>query len=519
MKIKYTIFFIAFFSLNCIGQTVTWQKQISCIIYTHCTNCHNPNGLAPTSFMGYTEVYNNRFGIMNAVVTKKMPPNLPDINYSHLANQKVLSESEITAIKEWVNNGAPSGDTSKALSPPIYSSKEEIVSPDLVGRMPKFTIPNTGADLYQAFIVSEPSNSVNFITEIEVVPGNRNVVHHVLVFQDTSMAPVNNDSAYAGPGYVAFGGIGSSSAKLVSAWVPGASTFKLPIGMGVKLDLGARLIIQIHYPNGSGGEIDSTKLNIKYTTTPLRNVSTAPVLNTGNLTNGPLFIQAGTTKTLNSQYTVPINLTAISVAPHAHLICKKFEVYGVTLSKDTIKFIKIDDWDFHWQGAHSFKQPIKIPAGTILYGKAFYDNTSNNPHNPSSPPKDVKQGEATTDEMMLIYFSYLNYQNGDENIIIDTTSHQAHYQNCEPALASGNETNSLNEKNVLIFPNPSSESFSIFIEGKKDFKVEIINTLGETLATYNDQEQIPVSELLNGIYFVKIKKEEYYLIKKILVQK
>lgn len=432
MKHIFTLFCFLLTAKLGFSQPPTWEKQVSCIIYSHCTSCHNPNGLAPFSLTSYKAAYLYRSSILNAVVTKKMPPYLPYPTYGHLANAKVLTDEEKNIISAWVAAGAPSGDTTQALPPPTYTQTQVITAPDLTGKIPNYTIPNVGEDLYQAFIITNPNPTVKYITQIEVVPGNRNVVHHVLVYQDSTNTPVLNDSAYPGPGYVSFGGIGSQTAKLLATWVPGSSVYTLPAGMGIKLSAGSRLVVQIHYPDGSGGQMDSTKINVKFSPTALRDVTIAPVLNPFNMTNGPLFIPANTTKTFNAQYTVPINVTIISVGPHAHLLCKKFEVYGKTLLGDTIKIIKIDDWDFHWQGSHSFQKPIKIPAGTKLYSSAFYDNTVNNHHNPNNPPQDVSQGEATTDEMMLIYFSYLPYAAGDENIIYDTASHNPHYLNCVP---------------------------------------------------------------------------------------
>jgi hypothetical protein len=59
---------------------------------------------------------------------------------------------------------------------------------------------------------------------------------------------------------------------------------------------------------------------------------------------------------------------------------------------------------------------LKIPAGSTLKAHAVYDNTSANPHNPNTPPQLVTAGEATTDEMFLVFFQYLDYVEGDENL-------------------------------------------------------------------------------------------------------
>lgn len=525
MKKTLTLSFLFLAFLSGKAQTPTWSNQVSCILYSHCTSCHNPNGLAPFSLLTYSDAYNKRFNISTSVSDGKMPPYLPDLTYSRFAHERVLTLDEITLINAWASGGAPAGDTTQAPPAPVYNSAEEITAPDLVARMPVFTVPNISNDLYQAFILTNPSPTTRYITEFEIVPGNRNIVHHVLVFQDSTNAPVTNDSAFAGPGYVSFGGIGSNKAQLISAWVPGSGVYTLPAGMGVKLNAGARIVVQIHYPNGSDGQVDSTKINIKFSPTPLRNVNIDAALNTGNMTNGPLIIPANSTKTFYSQYTVPANVTVVSVAPHAHLICTKFEVFGVTPVGDTIRFIRINDWDFHWQGVQNFQRPIKVPTGTILHGIAFYDNTTNNPHNPNPSPQTVTLGEATTDEMMLIYFGYLLYQNGDENVIVDTSAHMAHYLNCEPqALISGVEDGPVNEVNWMVSPNPATDNLTVWVNDELlGQPINIYDLTGRKMIAdqvlWQTKTSINTSHLLNGVYLVRVANGSHSYTQRVMIQR
>jgi len=65
--------------------------------------------------------------------------------------------------------------------------------------------------------------------------------------------------------------------------------------------------------------------------------------------------------------------------------------------------IDIPRWDFNWQGAYLYRQPIDVPAGTRLSLRAWYDNSAGNPLNPNSPPRAVSWGEATTDEMCIAF--------------------------------------------------------------------------------------------------------------------
>ncbi len=487
-----------------------WSEHIAPILYSKCTSCHNSNGIAPFSLITYEDAYVNSQTIRQQVNGRKMPPWPPDPNYRHLAYERVLTATEITAINDWVNNGSLKGDSTLAPPPPVYSSQAEITSPDLVSRIPDYLV-NTTTDLYRCFVIPTGLATQEFLTEIEAIPGNRSIVHHILIYEDTSNVPLQLDAADPGPGYTEFGGTGSTSSNLIGVWVPGQGTYRLPAGMGIKLPAQTNIILQIHYPAGIVAETDSTKILFKLTPSSVRSVSIAPPLTHFNLTNGPLFIPANTTRTFYSEYTLPFTLSTLSVGPHMHLIGKSIMSYGITPTNDTIPFINIPDWDFHWQGLYSFQNVLKLPAGTVLHSTAFYDNTSANPDNPNDPPQNVYLGESTTDEMMLVYFSYLFYLPGDENIVIDSSTITATDDYSFSGIIS---TAQLYEPS----PNPavSDLSFDFYMPDKSSVSFVIYDMNGRLVTSLPsnkkyvaglNREKFPVSNLAAGSYILQMKTE------------
>ncbi len=413
--------------MNTSAQNINWAEDISCLLYTHCTSCHNPNGIAPFSLMDYTDAYNLRFSIQYSVVNEIMPPWSADPNYVSFAHERVLSPEEIQMIDDWVNEGAPEGDPQLAPIPPTYNSSEQITSPDWVAQATTYTSQASNYDEYRCFAISNPFNTDKYITALEVVPGNIEIVHHVLIFKDNTNTPLNNDN---GDGYSCFGGTGSSGSDFIGGWTPGQGAINFPDGMGIKLEAGETIVLQTHYPAGSAGQIDNgTKVNFSFSDTPIiREVFNDAVLNHfTSLSNGPLNIPANTTQTFYADYTIPANVTVLSIYPHMHLIGRSINVYAVTPGGENIPLIDIPEWNFEWQNSYDYRQPIYLPAGTTIFSEAFYDNTTNNPFNPNNPPQNVSAGEATTDEMMVVFFSYLPYLSGDENIIIDTSSVSINY--------------------------------------------------------------------------------------------
>ncbi len=426
---KRTILLIIAFSSLLVtnAQTVNWALDIAPILYSNCTKCHHQGGLAPFSLVTYNEAFANRFNISTAVSDGTMPPWPPDRNYKHYTDERYLTNDQVTKINSWASNGAPEGNPNDAPATPVYLNGSTFNQIDKVIQMPTFTVPgNVNYDLYQCFTVPTGLTQDEFITGFEVIPGNPSIVHHLLVFEDTTGQSVTLDNNTPEPGYTSFGGPGFQ-ADLVGGWVPGTVPTVYPNGMGVKIHKNSRLVMQIHYPAGSQGKSDSTKINLKLSTGNLRTIMIQPPINhSTSMTDGPLHVPANSTKTFHAEYTIPTNIpiagvSVLNVAPHAHLICKSWLVFGKTPTGDTIPFVKIDNWDFHWQGFYTFQTLQFMPKGSTFYGIATYDNTINNPHNPNATPQAISVGESTTDEMMMCYFSYLYYKPGDENFIVDSS--------------------------------------------------------------------------------------------------
>lgn len=420
MKKLFLVAVLATIAPSIYAQSPNWADDVANILYGKCTNCHHPGGIAPFSLITYNDAANVAPNIQNAVTMRRMPPWPPDTAYTRFAHERVLTQQEITTIDNWVTAGFPSGNISNAPPAPTYTAGPVISNPDLAAQMQTYTV-NTATDLYRCFVVPSGIMQDEYITKVEVVPGNRPIVHHVLVYQDVQSTCVTLDNNDPGPGYTSFGGVGSNTATLIAGWVPGQGVYELPPNMGIKLEANSYIIMQIHYPSGTFNQTDSTQVRFTFSSGVVRNVTLVPAINHAtSLTNGPLLIPANTARTFNAQVAISSPVTLISVAPHMHLIGKSIWSWAVDPSGDTIPLISIPDWNFHWQGFYTYRQPVVIPGNSMVYASAYYDNTANNPNNPNNPPQLVTAGEATDDEMMVIYYAYLPYQPGDENIIIDS---------------------------------------------------------------------------------------------------
>lgn len=513
MTKKLFILIALFASVKSIrAQAPTWADDVACIVYSHCTSCHNNNGAAPFSLLTYNNAVAYASSIRHVVENNEMPPWPIDNSYRKMAHSRNLSEAEKITLLAWINTGKTQGNMSNAPAEPVYNSNEVITNPDLVIKLPTYTVPSITEDLYRCFVVPTGQSVQKFITGIEIIPGNRNIVHHAQVFYDTTGTTTTLDNNDPAPGYTSAGGVGTNAAVLLGTWVPGASPILIPPGLGKRLPPTAKLVVQIHYPEYASGEKDSTRLNFLFTSNTVRNISDAPVLNHNTtMTNGPLFIPKNTVKTFYQQFFVPMNATILSIGPHGHLLCKSMKAFAVTLNNDTIPLVHIPRWDFHWQGTYDFQKPIRIPFGAKLFGEATYDNTVNNPDNPNDPPEDVSVGEATTDEMMIFYFSYMPYQNGDENIVIDTASHPAHHEACVTHYNSALKETAITEV-FSLYPNPAGDILNFAVSGN-DFSFSIYNATGVLVSEGRNAETLDISDFAKGIYSVHINRNGQTFVK------
>jgi hypothetical protein len=106
---------------------------------------------------------------------------------------------------------------------------------------------------------------------------------------------------------------------------------------------------------------------------------------------------------VRSALTVPSDVEAMGIVPHAHYLAKEMNIKASAPDGSSIPLITIKDWDFNWQGTYIYQTPIKLTKGTRIEFEYTYDNSEKNPRNPSNPPKHVRFGEESTDEMAFAF--------------------------------------------------------------------------------------------------------------------
>src|SRR5438874_3635725 len=243
----------------------TFDKEIVRIFQQNCQTSHHPGDIAPFSLMTYADAKAHAIDIKLNTAARIMPPWKPVGSCGVFTNPRVLSSADIATIGQWVSNGAPEGNAADLPQPLDFSSAWVLGEPDLkFGNTKPFT-PPADRDEYRCYSMPTNVTSDSYISAIDVHPGDRTTVHHVIAFIDTTGESAKLDTD--GNGYQCFGGPGFAITNLASSalggWAPGTRPEKLPDDVGFLLPASSRIVLQVHYhPHDPNPKPDQTEIGL-----------------------------------------------------------------------------------------------------------------------------------------------------------------------------------------------------------------------------------------------------------------
>jgi mono/diheme cytochrome c family protein len=381
----------------------TFAKDIAPILFANCATCHRPGEVAPFSLLSYDDAKKRARLIADVTEQRLMPPWHADEGKEKFRDAHVLSTEQIAALRKWAEAGAPQGNPKDTPPVPKFAEGWQRGEPDFIADPGEdYTLEAEGRDVYRCFVVKTNFPEDRYVSAIEVRPGNRKVVHHLIAYLDTSGRARQLDDKDPGPGYLSFGGPGFTPNGALGGWAPGNQSHPTPAGVGWLLPKGADIILQVHYNKSGKVETDRTRMGLHFVDGPVdKRVRWLTVVN-------PIFrLPAGEANhVVRAVQVMPVDGTVYAVMPHMHLLGKTADVTATLPDGTRKKIVSVPRWDFNWQQTYAFKEPVQLPAGTRIDLVMRYDNSAANPRNPSDPPRAVTWGEQTTDEMCLAFLVY-----------------------------------------------------------------------------------------------------------------
>jgi tetratricopeptide (TPR) repeat protein len=388
-------------ALSCWGQGTEANaptfRDVAPIIYEHCVLCHQPEGSAPFPLLSYGDVRRRARQIVDVTASRFMPPWLPEPGYGTFAGERRLTDEELSTLEAWVEAGAPEGDPADLPAPPALARGWKLGVPDLVVEMDRsYTLPAEGEDIYRNFVIPLPVEEPRFVSALELHPGNAKIVHHARILVDRSGASKKLDEKDAEPGY---DGMLVDAAEFPDGLFLGWSPGKLPLhgqeAFVWQLLPATDLVLQLHMlPTGKPEEIRPS-VGLYFTDEPPR--QRAVVLQLGTRT---IDIPAGeTAHAIEDSYVLPADVEVLGIYPHAHYLCHEMQAFATLPDGTRTWLLWIKSWDFYWQDEYRYETPVALPKGTKVTMHYVYDNSAANPRNPFDPPRRIRWGPRSSDEM------------------------------------------------------------------------------------------------------------------------
>jgi hypothetical protein len=438
----------------------TYAEHVKPILETNCVSCHTAGGIAPFTLDEYESARDTAKSVAAATRAKRMPPFPPAGESPKFNHELRLSDDEIAVLSNWYWAGAPSGDLKNAKTgePRAFPTVRADVKLD-IGR--NFQPSAELSDEYRCFILDPKLDADRFIAGYDIVPGNRKVVHHVLMYELpdnvlTEARALERAETDGRGGYTCFGGprVGSGL-QPIGAWAPGGAGVKFPAGTGAKIRSSSKLVVQVHYNLANGAEPDRTGVNLELApkdaklralqnfspvapveiacagVTPTdathpcsRQSAYARVLQLNN-SRGNQRRMAGRDLEMCSQaldsyrdpvdasrittsceYFTPARLTIYGLTGHMHYLGKSVKIEKLSPNGSRRVLLDIPRWDFHWQGFYWLQQPVTLERGDKVRISCVFDNSqANQPflNGKQREPRYVVWGEGTDEEMCLSY--------------------------------------------------------------------------------------------------------------------
>lgn len=393
---------------------VTFNKDVAPIVFGNCAPCHRPGGAAPFSLLRYADAARNAGEMVMQTRMRHMPPWQPEPGAFPIEGARRLTEAQIDTIRRWEEGGAIEGDPRDLPAAPVFAEGWQFGKPDAVLTVPRaFVVKPGDEDVYRNLVYRAAMPSDRFVRAIELRTGGA-PIHHAVIRIDRTPASRRRDGEDGHPGFdgMAFHSVQDPDGHFLG-WAPGRGPIVSPPGMPWRLSRAADLVVEMHVIPGSKPVALQPEVGLFFTATP---PARSPL--TVRMGSKAIDIPPGQRDyVVTDTYELPVPVDLLGVYPHAHYLGAEMIVTAAFPGGVEKRLLHIRDWSFHWQQDYRFVTPVALPAGTRLSMRYTFDNSADNPDNPSDPPVRVRAGPTSTDEMAELGLQLLTRAPQDAAII------------------------------------------------------------------------------------------------------
>ncbi|MEM7479304.1 MAG: redoxin domain-containing protein [Planctomycetota bacterium] len=396
-----------------LPEKIDYARHVAPIVNANCVECHRQGGIGPFALENYQQT--KRRAGMSAIVCEErlMPPWKAEPGFGHFQAERILSDRQISVLTQWNESGKAEGSSAEMLPPPPLPRGDwRMGQPDMVLKMPEpFEVPAEGKDVYRYFVISNPLPEDVVIVAMDFKPGDPTVVHHMNSFVDYAGRGRELDAEDQPPGFSVFGtggfidydATGEDGSAALGGWTPGMEPYRLPPDHGIYLQKGGEVVIEIHYHLSGRATQDQSSLALYFAKKPVRKYLDGLVIGTQDMNISP----GDANYERHFWMETPANLTLVDVMPHMHYLGTSAKVVATLPDGEEVPLVNISDWDFRWQSIYTFRKPQFLPKGSRIDAWFTWDNSADNPDNPTEGKQSIKWGWETNDEMAEVWMGFV----------------------------------------------------------------------------------------------------------------
>lgn len=373
---------------------VSYAKDIVPILENHCVSCHHDGAIGSWSMSNHTLIRGWSPMMREVVMTRRMPPGQIDPHVGlPIDGVAGLSLAEQQKLVHWIDAGSPQDGAEDPLTKLTFNDpKFSLGEPDLVFKVAAQNIPATGVVDYRYVPVELNLDRDVWVQAMEFVPGDRQVLHHVIAYLQSpadKTARKRDDDGTRG--------------ENVGGFAPGRQPDHFGAEAGRLIPKGSNLLLQMHYTTSGKASVDETEIGLFLHDDPPKYVMGGGVAGQRRFLIPP---HAKEHKLVGEQL-IERDAYLYSMTPHMHFRGKYMSYTAQFPDGSSTLLLSVPKYDFNWQFSYELEQPLFLPAGTKLVAHGAMDNSERNRHNPD-PSKPVHFGLQTKHEMFF-GFTTLRY--------------------------------------------------------------------------------------------------------------
>ncbi len=272
--------------------------------------------------------------------------------------------------------------------------------PDHIARLDQpVVIPPHGKDLFRNLVVPTNLAETRYVAAADFRPGPAGVVHHAVLQFDATHDSRERDAADPDVG---FGDMDMGASKPPEGhfigWTPGKRPMPGAPERAWRLPGGSDFVVQLHLPPSDTAVQLNPTVGLYFSDSPPTELLVRVLL-----ANETIDIPPGATDhEVTDAIELPVPVEILAAYPHAHYLGRRMAITATAPDSTETTILSIEQWDFGKQVEYRFDDPVALPAGTRVTMRYHYDNSAGNPMNPNDPPRRVRFGLQSTDEMATL---------------------------------------------------------------------------------------------------------------------